>query len=165
MNQLEEQYGWLAAPQAYVSLQNEGDKTIVYERAGLLFVFNFHPTKSFTDYRIGVDVSGQYEIVLSSDEKKFGGFDNITLDVKFQTTPVRWNERANYTQVSLFQLLSASSLAHKVVGIYSFENVHSLGEDWPFHDYPRVPQEAGRRGASQDPCCDSQSKRGFQRIE
>jgi 1,4-alpha-glucan branching enzyme len=40
MNNLESQYKWLQAPQAYVSLKHEGDKVIVFERAGLLFIFN-----------------------------------------------------------------------------------------------------------------------------
>jgi len=40
-------------------------------------VFNFHPTHSFTDYRIGVPFSGTYRIVLDTDERKFGGFDQI----------------------------------------------------------------------------------------
>ena len=85
--------------QAYVSLKNEEDKVIVYERAGLLFVFNFHPTKSFTDYRVGIDDAGEYGIVLSSDEGRFGGFDNIALDGKFFTTPMEWNGRKNWIQV------------------------------------------------------------------
>jgi len=40
MNHLEDTYKWLQAPQAYVSLKNESDKVIVFERAGLVFIFN-----------------------------------------------------------------------------------------------------------------------------
>ncbi|THH30686.1 hypothetical protein EUX98_g3499 [Antrodiella citrinella] len=99
MNALDAKYNWLSAPQAYVSLKHEVDKVVVYERAGLLFIFNFHPTQSFTDYRVGVEVPGDYKIVLSSDENRFGGFDNISLDGKFTTTPLEWNGRKNYIQV------------------------------------------------------------------
>ncbi|KAI0089081.1 glycoside hydrolase superfamily [Irpex rosettiformis] len=99
MNHLEEKYGWLAAPQAYVSLKHEVDKMIVFERAGLLFIFNFHPTNSFTDYRVGVDTPGEYHVLLSSDEKRFGGFDNIDLNAKYVTTPMEWNNRKNWLQV------------------------------------------------------------------
>lgn len=99
MNHLEEQYGWLSSPQLYISLKHEGDKVIVYERAGLLFIFNFHPSKSFTDYRVGVDIPGEYSAILSSDEKRFGGFENVSLDVKYSTTPVEWNNRKNWLQV------------------------------------------------------------------
>ncbi len=99
MNHLEEKYGWLGAPQAYVSLKHEVDKVVVYERAGLLFVFNFRPSHSFTDYRVGVEDPGEYHIVLSSDSKRFGGFENVKEDVKFFTTPMEWNGRKNWLQV------------------------------------------------------------------
>jgi 1,4-alpha-glucan branching enzyme len=99
MNHLEEEHKWLSAPQAYVSLKHGGDKMIAYERSGLLFVFNFHPTKSFTDYRIGVDEAGEYRIILTSDEKKFGGFENISCGGKFTTTPMEWNGRKNWLQI------------------------------------------------------------------
>ncbi len=83
-----------------MSLKNETDKVIVYERAGLLFIFNFHPTSSFTDYRVGIEEPGEYRIILSSDEKKYGGFDNIALDGTFFTTPMEWNGRKNWLQVT-----------------------------------------------------------------
>ena len=61
MNAAEAQYGWLLAPQAWVSRKHEDDKVIVFERARLLFVFNFHPTKSFSDYCVGTDLPGRCE--------------------------------------------------------------------------------------------------------
>lgn len=99
MNNTEEKYKWLSAPQAYVSLKHEGDKMIVYERAGLLFIFNFHPTKSFTDYRVGVDVAGEYSVIFTSDEKRFGGFDNVSLKTTYKTTAMEWHTRKNWLQV------------------------------------------------------------------
>ncbi|KAL7413681.1 family 13 glycoside hydrolase [Mrakia frigida] len=99
MNNLEAKCHWLSAPQAYVSLKHEADKVIVFERAGLLFIFNLHPTESFVDFRVGVDVPGTYGVLLSSDEKRFGGFDRIALDTKHFTTPMEWNGRANWLQV------------------------------------------------------------------
>ena len=116
MNHLEAKYGWLAAPQAYVSLKHEVDKVIVFERAGLVFVFNLHPTNSFTDYRVGVEEAGEYRIVLSSDEKRFGGFDNIQTNVSFFTTPMEWNNRKNWMQVrAVSSLLGCLSLMPIVV--------------------------------------------------
>jgi 1,4-alpha-glucan branching enzyme len=100
MNHAADKYGWLEAPQAYVSLKHEGDKMIVFERAGLLFIFNFHPTNSYTDYRVGVDVVGEYKVVLNSDERRFGGFDNVKSDSTYFTTPMVWNERKNFLQVN-----------------------------------------------------------------
>merc|ERR1719378_115071 len=77
MNHTEQRYGWLHKDPAHISIKNQVDKMISLDRAGLVFVFNFHPTKSFTDYRIGVPVSGTYRIVLDTDERRFGGYEQI----------------------------------------------------------------------------------------
>lgn len=99
MQWTEEKYGWLHSDQAYISLKNEADKVIVFERAGCVFVFNFHPTKSFTDYRIGVEVAGTYRVVLQTDTGDVGGFNRIDESTRFFTTPFAWNNRKNFTQV------------------------------------------------------------------
>ncbi|KAF9109560.1 alpha-1,4-glucan branching enzyme [Mortierella sp. AM989] len=99
MNNLETQARWLEAPQAYVSLKHEGDKVLVFDRAGAIFIFNFHPTKSFTDYRVGVPAAGQYKIALNTDEGQFGGHDRVSRDTQFFTTPERWCDRDNFIQV------------------------------------------------------------------
>ncbi|KAJ2897624.1 hypothetical protein MKZ38_004524 [Zalerion maritima] len=99
MNHCEDKHGWLAAPQAYVSLKHEGDKVVVFERAGLVFIFNFHPTESYADYRIGVEVPGTYRIALNSDAKEYGGHSRIDMETRFFTTPMEWNGRKNWTHI------------------------------------------------------------------
>ncbi|KAI9800432.1 MAG: alpha-1,4-glucan branching enzyme [Piccolia ochrophora] len=95
----EEKYGWLHASQAYISLKNETDKVVVFERAGLLWIFNFHPSNSFTDYRVGVEQSGKYKVVLNTDRPECGGFSRIDEGTRFFTTPFGWNGRSNFLQV------------------------------------------------------------------
>ncbi|KIM23725.1 glycoside hydrolase family 13 protein [Serendipita vermifera MAFF 305830] len=100
MNWLEDKYHWLSAAPGYVSLKHEGDKIVAFERGGLVFIFNFHPDKSFTDYRIGVDVPGDYRIILSSDAKEYGGWERVDVSKsQFLTTPESWANRGNYIQV------------------------------------------------------------------
>ncbi|KAI9898119.1 hypothetical protein N3K66_006479 [Trichothecium roseum] len=99
MNLTEEKYGWLHAPQAYISLKHEGDKVIIFERAGLVFIFNFHPSESYSDYRIGIDTPGTYRVVLNSDSEAVGGFNRIDESTRFFTTPMEWNGRRNWTHV------------------------------------------------------------------
>ena len=99
MQTTEAKYGWLHAPQAYVSLKNESDKVLVFERAGLLWVFNFHPEKSFADYRVGVEEAGTYQIVLDTDDPEFGGFGRNVKGTRFFTTPYPWNNRKNFLHV------------------------------------------------------------------
>ncbi|MBO6164025.1 MAG: alpha amylase C-terminal domain-containing protein [Lachnospiraceae bacterium] len=61
-----------------LDLVHVSDHILAFERGGLLFVFNFHPEKSFADYLIPVGESCDYIPVLSSDEKRFGGMDRIS---------------------------------------------------------------------------------------
>jgi len=86
--------------QGYVSLKHEDDKIIAYERAGLLFVFNFHPTKSFTDYKVGLNLSGSLKIVLNSDNAEYGGHNRIDNDITYPTSDGEWSGRKNHIYVS-----------------------------------------------------------------
>ncbi len=52
---------------------NDGDQVLAFMRGDLLFVFNFSPTQSFTDYGFLVP-TGSYDVVLNTDAKEFGGF-------------------------------------------------------------------------------------------
>tara|TARA_R110001583_G_scaffold185915_1_gene346283 strand:- start:5358 stop:7376 length:2019 start_codon:yes stop_codon:yes gene_type:complete len=56
--------------------QDETNKVLAFYRGNLLFVFNFNTTASFTDYEISVR-PGKYQLVLSSDDEIFGGFDRV----------------------------------------------------------------------------------------
>lgn len=51
---------------------NDADQVLAFMRGPLLFVFNFSPVRSFTDYGFLVPKGG-YDIVLDSDNKKYGG--------------------------------------------------------------------------------------------
>lgn len=52
---------------------NDGDQVLAYMREDLVFIFNFNPSQSFTDYGFLVP-AGEYEIVLNTDASRFGGF-------------------------------------------------------------------------------------------
>ena len=51
---------------------NDGDQVLAFMRGGLLFVFNFSPDRSFTDYGLLVP-EGSYRVVLDTDDPLFGG--------------------------------------------------------------------------------------------
>jgi 1,4-alpha-glucan branching enzyme len=51
---------------------NNSDQTLALMREDLLFVFNFNPLKSFTDYGF-LTSKGKYKIILDSDDVQFGG--------------------------------------------------------------------------------------------
>lgn len=101
MNNAEEKHKWLASPQAYISLKHESDRVVAFERGGLLFVFNWHATKSYTDYRVGVDVPGTYKVLLDTDMKELGGHGRVDHACQYFTTDMEWNGRRNFVQVYL----------------------------------------------------------------
>lgn len=99
MHRLESRYHWLTADSGYVSRKDEGDKVIAFERAGLVWVFNFHPTQSFTDYRIGANRPGKYACVLSTDEAAFGGHARVTTGGEYMTSARPHDGRQHSFQV------------------------------------------------------------------
>ncbi|XP_071795416.1 1,4-alpha-glucan-branching enzyme-like [Asterias amurensis] len=99
MNELQHKKQWLNSPQAYVSCTHEDDKLIVFERAHLVFVFNFHVTSSYTGYRIGTNTPGKYKIVLDSDDAEFGGQSRLDHNTDFLTSPTAWHNREHSLQV------------------------------------------------------------------
>eukprot|EP00300_Choanocystis_sp_HF-7_P001840 c11465_g1_i1.p1 GENE.c11465_g1_i1~~c11465_g1_i1.p1 ORF type:complete len:695 (+),score=145.00 c11465_g1_i1:46-2085(+) len=99
LNSLEAKHNWLSSAPAYVSRKHEDDKVIVFERAGLVFVFNFHVSKSFPDYRIGVEMPGKYKIVLDSDWEEFHGFSRNSANADFFTFAEPWDSRQHSLMV------------------------------------------------------------------
>jgi len=71
-------------------IENSNDKIIAFTRGDLLFVFNFNPTHSFTDY--GIPIKGKFSVIIDSDDPQFGGFNRI--DRRSVYTSVRKAERA-----------------------------------------------------------------------
>eukprot|EP00928_Gymnodinium_smaydae_P040898 TRINITY_DN276_c0_g2_i1.p1 TRINITY_DN276_c0_g2~~TRINITY_DN276_c0_g2_i1.p1 ORF type:complete len:1466 (+),score=392.54 TRINITY_DN276_c0_g2_i1:181-4398(+) len=73
MQATEHRFGWLGAEHQYVTLKDDNDKVIAFERGDVFFVFNLHPTNSYTDYQIGLTWKEPMLTVLDSDEGRFGG--------------------------------------------------------------------------------------------
>ncbi|QTA79525.1 1,4-alpha-glucan-branching enzyme [Desulfonema limicola] len=51
---------------------HEDDKIIAYSRGKLVYIFNFHPVKSFTDYKFDV-LQGTYKMIFNTDRLEYGG--------------------------------------------------------------------------------------------
>lgn len=74
--------GKLRSPEYhYVSIDEER-KLLSFFRDNYLFVFNFSPDTSYTDHDVP-SFDGKYEIVLSSDDAKFGGQNRINRDMAY----------------------------------------------------------------------------------
>ncbi|MBR6533803.1 MAG: alpha amylase C-terminal domain-containing protein [Clostridia bacterium] len=71
---------------------HEDDKVLVYTKGDYVFIFNFHPTKSFDGYFIPVEKNGVYKTVLTTDDGVFGGYSRVDTDYKYKAekTPANW---------------------------------------------------------------------------
>ncbi|MGC8865941.1 MAG: alpha-amylase family glycosyl hydrolase [Bacteroidales bacterium] len=87
MIRLVRKYGILTAPWPRVLNFDHHNKTIVFERAGLIFIFNWHPTASIPDYAFPVPEPGDYKIVLCSDDFIFGGHGRIHHHITYHAIP------------------------------------------------------------------------------
>lgn len=66
---------------------DEKKKIIAFERGGLLFVFNFHPSQSQTNFWLPAHLTGEgkYKAIFSTDEVDFGGQGRISEDYEYYT--------------------------------------------------------------------------------
>ncbi len=53
---------------------DEENQVMAFERAGLVFVFNWNGERAIPDYRLAAPSAGEWKVVLDSDDAAFGGF-------------------------------------------------------------------------------------------
>lgn len=63
---------------------NDTDQILAFSRNQLIFVFNFSPTRSFSDYGFLVP-NGTYNVVLNTDSWEYGGFGFVDESIKHIT--------------------------------------------------------------------------------
>ena len=99
MLELLEKYDFLKYKIMPVEIDNER-KIIAFARGDLWFFFNFNAQNSFTDLKINA-LAGEYELILSSDESRFGGFDNIRMPQTFFSIDEKTTNNITY-KLSLY---------------------------------------------------------------
>ncbi len=67
----------LAKKERVLFIDNDA-KVLIYERGGLVFALNFHPEHSYDGYWVSVPRAGKYRVILSTDERVFGGWNRIS---------------------------------------------------------------------------------------
>ncbi|MCE5284529.1 MAG: alpha amylase C-terminal domain-containing protein [Pelosinus sp.] len=60
-------------------------KIIAYRKNDYVFLFNFHPTESYAGFQLPIHEDGRFQVVLDTDEFRFGGQGRIAHDPVYQT--------------------------------------------------------------------------------
>lgn len=76
---LARQFDFFQTPNPNMLLEHDADKVIAFERAGFVFVINFHPNCSYVDYRVPAP-AGKYQLIFDSDAPRYGGHGRLALD-------------------------------------------------------------------------------------
>jgi len=71
----------------FAIIQHTNDQILIFKRNNLVFIFNFSPNKSYTDYGFEID-KGKYQIVLNTDDSKFDGFDRVDDNYDYTTQAI-----------------------------------------------------------------------------
>ena len=90
----------LSIPTVDFVMENKPDNVLAYHRGLFLFVFNFNPTQSFTDYGIPLG-SGKYKIMLNTDSGRFGGNDLVDEEISYYTHPIAGITSQHYLKLYL----------------------------------------------------------------
>jgi len=86
MIELAAKFQLLDSPGPDLIYEHSDNKLIIFQRAGLLFAFNFHPLQSYSDFRFEAP-AGRYKMILDSDAARYGGHCRLQPDQEHFTRP------------------------------------------------------------------------------
>jgi 1,4-alpha-glucan branching enzyme len=98
---LDREWNLLNDPFIEQLMVHEHDRLLAYRRGPLVFVFNFHPTQSYTDLRIPVPDPKDYRLVLDTDAPPFEGFGRVAAQVTYPKQDVETHGRKQSVQIYL----------------------------------------------------------------
>ena len=78
--------GQIDNPNIHHLTVRQSDNMVSFMHGDFLFVINFSPDKSHSDYAVPAE-AGSYKLALSSDDKNFGGQERIDHNSRFFTSP------------------------------------------------------------------------------
>lgn len=101
MIRLDEKYDLLRDPLIEQIYADESLKLLIYRRGPLVFAFNFHPTSSYPDLRLGVPDPVDYRLLLNTDDIFFGGHGIVRQGQLYPWQNVPWHGRSQSVQIYL----------------------------------------------------------------
>lgn len=75
-------------------------KVIAFRKRDFILLFNFHPTQSFDGLEIPTHEDGSYQVVMDTDELRFGGQGRIWHHIVHQTIPLDMNP--DFTGIKIY---------------------------------------------------------------
>ena len=79
---------------------DQNRKIIAFRKKEHVFLFNFHPTESYTGFELPIHDSGRFQVVLDTDEPRFGGHARISHDAVYESASLP--SRSEYTGIIVY---------------------------------------------------------------
>lgn len=95
-------------------MMDEGGKTMVFSRGGLVFVFNWHKDNSVPDYVIPVPGPGHYRIILSTDDERFGGQGRNDMSVAHFSFPSKKRDGATFHCIKIYNVCRTATVYKRI---------------------------------------------------
>jgi 1,4-alpha-glucan branching enzyme len=89
----------LSGGYGYRLAADDWHKILVFEKAGLLFILNFHPDMSAPHYETVLPGRAIYRIILNSDDARFGGHNRVNDAI---TYPSRFDEASGTDRLKIY---------------------------------------------------------------
>lgn len=83
-----------------VVMIDQEQKIVAFRKADFIFIFNFHPTYSYKKLELPLHEEVSYQVVMDTDEGRFGGYDRISHEVVYDSRRLEINP--DYTGIALY---------------------------------------------------------------
>lgn len=90
---------------------DDTNKTIIFSKGNILFIFNFHPFNSIPDYEIKLDSGGSYKVLLNTDNTKYGGHGRIDENLEYFT---QFNSQNNSNILKIYATNRTAIMLEKI---------------------------------------------------
>jgi 1,4-alpha-glucan branching enzyme len=87
-------------------------KIIAFRKKDFIFIFNFHPTESYPCFELPIHQDGQFQVILDTDEYRFGGHGRIAHDVVYDTYNLNMNQY--FTGISIYSPSRTAMVLRKI---------------------------------------------------
>lgn len=114
MVRLARDYNFLDTHTPRLLLEHQENQLLGFERSGLIFLFSFNPTHSFTEYPVHIS-PGEYRLILDSDASDFGGHGRIQPGQVYFTQPEPLSDGGMHHSIAIY-LPTRTALVLKKTG-------------------------------------------------
>lgn len=83
-----------------VVMIDQEQKIVAFRKDDFIFIFNFHPTYSYKKLELPLHEEASYQVVMDTDEGRFGGYDRISHEVIYDSHRLEINP--DYTGIALY---------------------------------------------------------------